>query len=89
METLLKQLVKEAVLEALVEFANGGIALAVEPEQTFVPDSPDGNNNSGNGTKSGEDESGKGGASGETSGGGVGPGGRPKPDVGVGVFGLR
>ena len=32
METLLKQLVKEAVLEALVEFSNGGIATADEPD---------------------------------------------------------
>lgn len=89
METALKQLIKEAILEALVEFSNGGIALAVEPEQTFVPDSPDGNNQ-GTGTNAGgNDESGKGGDSGTTSGGGTGNTGRPKPDVGVGIFGLR
>lgn len=77
METLLKQLIKEAVLEALMDFANGGIAVASE-----AADAPEKN-------ESGKDESGKGGASGETSGGGTGPGGKPKPDAGVGVFGLR
>ena len=89
METLLKQLVKEAVLEALTEFSNGGIALAVEPEQTFVPDSPGGNNSSGTGTNTGGNNSGQGGGSADNSGGTPSGDGRPKPNVGVGVWSRR
>lgn len=40
-------------------------------------------------TTNGGDNSGKGGGSEESSGGGTFGDGRPKPDVGVGVFGLR
>lgn len=92
METLLKQLVKEAVLEALVEFSTGGVATlgygdAGDPVQSVTPDTPEGGNASGNG--SGEDESGKGGASEESSGGGTFGDGRPRPDAGVGAFSLR
>ena len=92
MEATLKQLIKEAILEALVEFTNGGVATLstgdpTAPEQAPAVDDPKG---SDAGTTTNEDnDSGKGGDSGTTSGGGVGPGGRPKPDVGVGVFGLR
>ena len=94
METALKQLIKEAILEALVEFANGGVATAAdEPGQIIKPDTPEGDDATGGTTGgntggSGEDESGKGGGSEESGGGGT-VGGRPKPDVGVGVFGLR
>ena len=104
MENLLKQVVKEAVLEALTEFfnssednatygsgnnsrsliGNGGLDLD-DPEKT-ESEKDDSTSTEGN---SSEDESGKGGASEESSGGGVGPGGKPKPDVGVGAFGLR
>ena len=93
METLIKQLVKEAVLEALVEFTNGGVATtADEPGQIIKPDTPEGDDATGGttgGNTGGEDESGKGGGSEESSGGGTFGDGRPKPDVGVGVFGLR
>jgi hypothetical protein len=61
METALKQLIKEAILEALVEFTNGGVAVAKDDN----------------------------GLSDENSGGTPGKGNRPKPNVGVGVFGLR
>lgn len=73
MEAKFKALIKEAILEALVEFTNGGVAVAADDKPSVG-----GGNNSG-----------QGGASGDTSGGGIGPGGKPKPDVGVGVFGLR
>lgn len=88
METALKQLIKEAILEALVEFTNGGVAtLSIEDSNLTVDDSKN-TEVGGNTNTSGEDESGKGGASGESSGGGLNNG-RPKPDVGVGAFGLR
>lgn len=87
MENLFKQLMKEAVLEALNEFINGGVAPVEEGDD---------NSNNSNETPSDinaggkeEDESGKGEGSKESSGGSIGPGGKPKPDVGVGVFGLR
>jgi hypothetical protein len=84
MENLFKQLVKEAVLEALNEFANGGIALAIEdPTNSSLDEKKD----EGEGENKSND--GKGEGSKESSGGGEGPGGKPKPDVGVGVFGLR
>ena len=85
MENLFKQLVKEAVLEALNEFANGGIAVASESldSQTAIGDDGDKENNKK------EPDSGKGGASEETSGGGTHNGGRPRPDAGVGVFSRR
>ena len=78
MMTSLKNIIKEAILEALVEFSNGVAVYTSEtPETDKDPN------------KESDKESGKGGISGETSGGGVGPGGKPKPDAGVGVFGLR
>lgn len=83
MENLFKQLVKEAVLEALNEFANGGVALAAEdPTNNSLDEKKD----EGEGGDKSND--GKGGASEESSGGGLNNG-RPKPDVGVGAFGLR
>lgn len=93
METALKQLIKEAILEALVEFTNGGVATLSVGDANFVVDdstnTETGGNTNTNTNTPGEDNSGKGGASGETSGGGIGPGGKPKPDVGVGGFSLR
>ena len=101
---MLKHVVKASVLEALAEFfnsseetttynagsnsrsliGNGGLDLD-DPEKT---ESEQDNSTSTEGNSS-EDTSGKGGGSEESSGGSVGPGGKPKPDVGVGVFGLR
>lgn len=93
METVLKQLIKEAILEALVEFTNGGVAaLSVgdenPPVQAPQVDDPNGSEVGGT-TGSGGDDSGKGGASEESSGGTPGNNGKPKPDVGVGGFSLR
>ena len=61
---MLKNLIKEAVLEALAEFSNGGVALAADKVGNTV-------------------------GSGPNSGGTPGKGGRPKPDVGVGVWSRR
>lgn len=92
MERKFKELIKEAVLEALIEFTTGGVATlgagdAGAPEQAPQVDDPNGGETGGE--TGGEDESGKGGASEESSGGGTFGDGRPKPDVGVGVFSLR
>lgn len=92
METALKQLIKEAILEALVEFTNGGVATLstgdpTAPVQAPAVDDPKGSE--AGTTTNGDNDSGKGGGSESSSGGGTGPGGKPKPDVGVGAFGLR
>lgn len=80
MERKFKALIKEAILEALVEFTNGGaVALSVGGAS-----SSDQSSNAGT-----PDDSGKGGASEESSGGTPGHNGKPKPDVGVGGFSLR
>lgn len=101
---MLKHVVKASVLEALAEFfnsseetttynagsnsrsliGNGGLDLG-DPDKT---ESEQDNSTSTEGNSS-EDNSGKGGASEESSGGGTFGDGRPKPDAGVGVFGLR
>ena len=73
MSEALKQLIKDAILEALTEFANSDV-VAIEEEAP--------------GTQNNEDESGKGGNSANNS-GGTPNNGRPKPDVGVGVHSLR
>lgn len=101
---MLKHVVKASVLEALAEFfnsseetttynagsnsrsliGNGGLNLDDPNKQESTKDdstSTEGNSSEGN--------SGKGGASEESSGGGTFGDGRPKPDAGVGVFGLR
>ena len=85
MENLLKQLMKEAVLEALNEFVNGGVALAEEDTEPNSDSSKPADKN----TIGKEPESGKGGGSEESSGGTPGADGRPKPDVGVGVWSRR
>lgn len=92
METTLKQLIKEAILEALVEFTNGGVATLSTGDPTAPGQAPavdDPNGSEVGTTTNGGDNSGKGGASEESSGGGTFGDGRPKPDAGVGVFGLR
>lgn len=79
MNEMLKQLIKEAILEALVEFVNqSAVATGAEdvPDPESAPETP----------TDGEDESGKGGASQGSSGGGITDDGRPRPNVGVGVF---
>lgn len=86
METTLKQLIKEAILEALVVFTNGGVATLSENDPG--PENPNGSESGGT-TGNGGNNSGQGGDSGTTSGDGTSDTGRPKPDVGVGVFGLR
>ncbi len=93
METALKQLIKEAILEALVEFTNGGVATLstgdpTAPGQAPAVDDPNGSE-AGTTTNSGGDNSGQGGGSADNSGGTPGGDGRPKPDVGVGVWSRR
>ena len=78
MEKITKQLIKEAILEALVEFTNGGIAMASEGEGS--------SEGSSEGSTSGKDPNK--GNSAENSGGGLNNG-RPKPDAGVGVWSRR
>lgn len=95
MERKFKTLIKEAILEALVEFTNGGIAT------TFVGDAMEdgigsgtnsGTNSGGTGNNTGGNNtggnSGQGGGSEDSSGGGLNNG-RPIPDVGVGTWSLR
>ena len=80
MNEMLKQLIKEAILEALVEFVNqSAVATGAEdvPDPESAPETPT------------DDESGKGGGSDENSGGGTSNDGRPKPNVGVGVWSRR
>lgn len=81
----LKQLIKEAVLEALMEFTNQSVAVMNNPEVPEPDTEGDGNSTpedpgSGNNNGVGSDDN---------SGGTPGSDGRPKPNVGVGVFGLR
>lgn len=71
----LKEVIKAAILEAFAEMY--GVA-TVEETDDRAPEDGEGK----------EDESGKGGNSEETSGGGTNNG-RPKPNVGVGVYGLK
>ena len=97
---MLKNLIKEAVLEALAEFTGAGVvAMGLAdpvPGGTNVGSgtgtdtgSDKGDDNSGNNNSGNNNNSGQGGGSEESSGGSLGPGGKPKPDVGVGVFRLR
>lgn len=74
-QTELKEVIKAAILEAFAEMY--GVATTEETGDEAPKD------NEGK-----EDESGKGGASEETSGGGT-HNGRPKPNVGVGVFSMN
>ena len=78
----MKMLIKEAILEALVEFTTGGIAMTSEGE------------GEGEGSQEGSTEGSTGGKdpnkgnSAENSGGGLNNG-RPKPNAGVGVWSRR
>lgn len=95
MDKRFKEIIKEAILEALAEFTGAGVATMslgnVVPEGTEVGSgtgtgtdtgSDKGDNNSGN------DDSGKGGGSADNSGGGLNNG-RPIPNTGVGVWSRR
>lgn len=86
---MFKLLVKEAVLEVLNEFVNGGISTLSEGDDSGTGNQNQSGIEAGGKEEGGEDESGKGGASEETSGGGTHNGGRPRPDAGVGVFSRR
>lgn len=91
MDKKIKQIVKEAVLEALCEFTNGGVStLSVgdvpPPVQNPTTDDPDGE--SGNDGDSGNNGHEPGSGSENSSGGGLNNG-RPIPDVGVGGWSLR
>lgn len=88
----LKNLLKEAIVEALYEFMNQGVAIASGGDDGSTGGGSEGTGDIPLGDSNEvpkEDESGKGGASEESSGGGTFGDGRPKPDVGIGVFGLR
>lgn len=93
METTLKQLIKEAILEALVEFTNGGVATLSAGDPTAPGQAPRQDNSNGSGTGgttgNGGNNSGQGGGSADNSGGTPSGDGRPKPDVGVGVWSRR
>lgn len=85
MNKMFKLLVKEAVLEALNEFVNGGISTLSEGD-----DGSGNQNQSGiedGGKEDGNKDNDKGSGTGN-SGGGLNNG-RPIPDVGVGTFGRR
>lgn len=96
MDKRFKEIIKEAILEALAEFTGAGVATMslgnVVPGGTEVgsgddsdsgkDDNDSGNNNSGN-------NSGQGGGSANNSGGTPSEDGRPKPNVGVGVWSRR
>lgn len=98
MDKRFKEIIKEAILEALAEFTGAGVATMslddVVPGGTEVGsgtgtdtgsdkgDDNSGNNNSGN-------NSGQGGGSADNSGGTPSEDGRPKPNVGVGVWSRR
>lgn len=96
MDKRFKEIIKEAILEALAEFTGAGIAT-----MGLADPVPGGTNvGSGTGTDTGSDKgddnsgnnnsnSGQGGASEESSGGGTFGDGRPRPDAGVGAFSLR
>lgn len=85
----LYEMIKAAVLEALVEFTNPGVSMASE-KPVLPGEAPDNDGIIEDGDNDGkkEDESGKGGASEGSSGGGLNNG-RPIPDAGVGAFSLR
>jgi hypothetical protein len=93
METMLKNLIKEAVLEALTEFTGAGVATMgladPVPGGTEIGSGTGTNTGSDKGDDNSGNNSGQGGGSADNSGGTPSEDGRPKPDVGVGVFGLR
>lgn len=82
---MLKNLVKEAVIEALVEFMNQGVAVAADDEDQLKDD--DGKEEAPENDNSSE------GTSGENTGSSDGDKKkepiRPKPNFGIGGFSLR
>ena len=76
----MKMLIKEAILEALIEFTNGGIAMASEGEGEGSQEGSTGGSTDGKDPNKGN--------SAENSGGGLNNG-RPKPNAGVGVWSRR
>lgn len=93
MKTTRKQSVNGPILEVESEDTNQGIALAFEPDNLISsPDDPpkkEDDEGQGQGQGEGEDESGQGGGSSDNSGGTPSEDGRPKPNVGVGVWSMR
>lgn len=95
MERKFKEFIKEAVLEALIEFTTGGVATlgagdAGAPEQAPQVDDPNGGETGGEtGGNNTGGNSGQGGGSADNSGGTPSEDGRPKPNVGVGVWSMR
>lgn len=93
MDKRFKEIIKEAILEALAEFTGAGVATM------GLADPVPGGTEIGSGTgtdtgsdkgddNSGNDDSGKGGGSADNSGGGLNNG-RPIPNTGVGVWSRR
>lgn len=97
MEAKFKQIIKEAVLEALSEFAGQPAIMSLDAPITGAgsgtgtnTSSESGNNSGGNNSgNNGGNNSGQGGGSVDNSGGTPSEDGRPKPDVGVGVWSRR
>lgn len=87
MKTTRKQPGKSPILEVESEDTNQGIALAFEPGNLIG--SPDDPPKKEDDEGQGEDESGQGGGSADNSGGTPSEDGRPKPNVGVGVWSMR
>ena len=56
MESTLKQVIKEAILEALMEFSNGGIAVASEGEGPVGEGDSSGSDNNDNNNSSDKEE---------------------------------
>lgn len=93
MDKTFKQLIKEAILEALVEFTQGGVATlsggdTMEDGVGAGQNSGDASGNTGQNSGNGNGNSGQGGGSADNSGGGLNNG-RPIPNTGVGVWSRR
>lgn len=93
MDKRFKEIIKEAILEALAEFTGAGVATMGLADP--VPGGTDTGSGTGTDTgsdkgddNSGNDDSGKGGGSADNSGGGLNNG-RPIPNTGVGVWSRR
>ena len=96
MKKFIKRLIKEAVLEAFREWfypvnTRANLTGPDDPgngngtgTETGEGDEPKTDENLNNGTESGGEKPGEGSAA--TGGGGITDDGRPRPDVGVGVF---
>lgn len=90
---MLKNLIKEAVLEALSEFTGAGVATMgladPVPGGTEIGSGTGTNTGSDKGDDNSGNNSGQGGGSADNSGGTPSEDGRPKPNVGVGVWSRR